>query len=161
MRRPLFVVLAMLLLGRMAAADPCTPARGHGDLTDEQLFAKASAVVIARIYRVEEVKVERATETSPPITTVEATLRVEEVLKGAPPADGKVGAAVVLGCGMTLLAGLDHLLFLGSGNIVEDGNLPGSNVGARWILKRSDGKVVYAPRGQLEKLRELAKKEQK
>ena len=82
MRRLLFPVLAMLLLTRMAAASPCTPPRGHGGPTDEDLFAKASAVLIARIYRVEEVKVERASEASPPTVTVEGTLRVEEVLKG-------------------------------------------------------------------------------
>ena len=68
---------------------------------------------------------------------------------------------VLLSCGMPLLAGLDHLLFLGPGNIVEDGNLPGSNVGAEFILSRWDGKMARPLQDRLEKLRELAKKQQR
>jgi hypothetical protein len=161
MRKPLLFILAMLLPASMAVADPCAKAGGHVPIGEEELFAKASAVFIARVYRVEEVKVERAGESSPPITTVEGTFRLEEVLKGAPPADNKLIAVVRLGCGLPLLAGLDYLLFLARGNTVHDGGRPGSNVGASLILKREDGEVVYPPRKKLDKLREMAKQQQK
>jgi hypothetical protein len=81
-------------------------------LSDEELYAKASAVFVARVVRTEE-----ARGLSPfshePEPIVEATIRPVETLKGRPPADGKV-RTLRWGnsCSLPLIAAEDYLFFL-------------------------------------------------
>jgi hypothetical protein len=158
-RKPLLLALTMLLQAGMQAALACGYTPGHGP-TEEELFAKAAVVLVGRVSVVDEVKIEHASASSPPTVTVEGTVRVEEVLKGTPPADNKVTAVVRLGCGIPLLAGLDFVLFLDRGKAVHDGGVPGSNVGAIPIFKGPNGRLMSPFPNKLEKLRERAKQQQ-
>jgi hypothetical protein len=132
------------------------------------MFAKASTVFIARVVRVEEAGLvslhelqayppwrraeelpNRTIESVPPWPAIEASLRIVEVLKGQPPADGKVRAPRYVLCGGTMiLAGLDHVFFLFEGNFVH-----------AWTAGR------VPTRGQadayVDRLRELSKREQR
>src|SRR5262245_5144256 len=106
MRGHPFFVLAMLLLVNLEAAVACS--RTDTPPTNEELFAKASAVFVGHLVRVEEdgvvslselrayAKLPRdvSVESLPPIPAVQATFRVVEVFKGQPPADGKIRAPV-------------------------------------------------------------------
>jgi hypothetical protein len=152
-KRSLFVVA--LTLAMLEAADACSYTRGWP--SEEELFAKATVAFVGYVTRVEEVKVERTGESSPPTVTLEATFRVEEVLKGTPPPDSKLKALVHLGCNAPVLAAVNYLFFLDRDGVVHDGNIPGSSVGALIIPKRWDGEVDQATRRRLERLRVLSK----
>jgi hypothetical protein len=157
MRKLLFLVLAMLLPAGIQAAVACSPVPGRGSPSHEELYARGTAVLLVHITRVEEIKIERASASASPMVTLEGIFRVNEALKGTPPADGKFKAVVLLRCGLPLLAGVDYLLFLDPANRVLDGNDPGSNAGARFILKGPDGKMDRMSQDLLEKLRDLAR----
>jgi len=107
----------MLLLGRLEAAGACQISDPH---TDEQLYAKASAVFVGRIFRTEEVegRLEFAgTVDLRVVPLVEATFRLVEVLKGDPPVDRKIRGLIGHStCGVSLLVGFDYLIFLNEGS---------------------------------------------
>lgn len=140
MRRQLFFLLVMLLFTKAEAARACSYAPGYEPPSLEELFAKATAVFVGRVVRVEEagvvsvreilavppwVKVETVppkdfVESLPPYPAIEATFRVVEIVKGQPPADGKVRAPRYVHCnGPLVLAGLDHIFFLSESNFVR------------------------------------------
>jgi hypothetical protein len=123
----------------MEAANACSYAPGHGPPSDEELFARASAVFVGHIFRVEEAGV----------------AQVLESLKGQPPVESKVRAPTIAPCSFPLLPGLDYLFFLYQDNFIR-----GFGEGARPISNWLGGKDDNAPmQRQLEKLRELSKKE--
>ena len=112
--------------------------------TDEEQFNKASAVFVGHVTKTEEVSLSfNGMPTKVP--AVEGTVRVVEVLKGEPPADGKV-QDLVFGpgnCSLGLFAGLDYLFFLH---------------GDKWVLWPGGSKTFIningtEPRQLLEKLR--------
>ena len=81
--------------------------------TDAELFAKAHSVFLAHIVRTDE-KAPRTDIFKASVSYVEGDFQVVEVLKGQPPADGKVND-LVFGpgnCSLGLLAGLDYLFFI-------------------------------------------------
>jgi hypothetical protein len=135
-RRQFFLALAILLLARMEPATACS--RVEPAPSDEELFAKATAVFVGHVARVEEagavsisellasppwIKTKwqpSEAESLPPSPAVEATFRVVEVFKGQPPADGKIRAPVGNYCtGPILLVGSDQVFFLYKGNFVR------------------------------------------
>lgn len=117
MRRPLYVLVAMLVLGTLDAARACT-----GDfLSYEQHLAEASTVFIGRILRTEEAGTIRESDDSSPEPAVEGTFRVVGVLKGEPPADGKVRASASMHCNEILLAGQEYAIFLYGDNLIRRG----------------------------------------
>jgi hypothetical protein len=85
--------------------------------TDEQLFAKASAVFVAHIVRTEETEGLFGQSHE---KLVEATFDVMEALKGDPPSDRKIKSFVYGpgNCSVPLLAGIDYLILLREGNWV-------------------------------------------
>jgi hypothetical protein len=176
MRRQLCAVFAMLLLARMEAAIACSYAPGHGPPSDEELFAMASTVFVGHLVRVEEAGVvserelltfppwakvdslppREVIEAFPPWPAVEGTLRVVEVFKGQPPADGKIRAPIYMHCvGPLLLAGLDYVIFLYEGNFVR------SSVESRGVFSRPTREQDGEHKRLQEKLRELRKNQQK
>jgi hypothetical protein len=180
MRRPVFFLLAILLL--LAGPEPAGAcSRAGPEPTDEERFAKATAIFIGHIFRVEEVGTthvlaERAKERLnqkadlsyiealaireqieklPPIPLVEGSFRVVEVLKGQPPADGKVRSLPFVFCIGALNVGVDYLFFLDRDNFVFI-----ADEGTRALLSwpDRDGEMERQQRS-LQKLRELSKKE--
>ena len=112
MRKLPYLLLAMLFLGGPEAARACS---WYPPPSDEDLFAKASAVFVARIVGAEEVEVQYpAPRWGPSVRgpAVEATFRLIEVLKGQPPADGKVRGPPPFVCVRPLAVGLDYVIFL-------------------------------------------------
>jgi hypothetical protein len=122
-------------------------------VTEERSFAKASAVFLAHVIRTEETEGENPLLINHPTAPmVEATFPVIEVLKGQPPADGKVRSLVVgYGnyCSIPLFAGLDYVFF------VEDGNFISLLGGTRPFITING----YEPKRLIEKLRALAKQD--
>src|SRR5689334_3680463 len=129
MRRLLPLIGALLLLARTGAANACL--RVGLPPPDEEMFAKASAVFIAHVFRVEETGTTRVLaeqamemleerksglsgpeeaaartriESEPPVPLVEASFRVVEVLKGHPPGDGKVRSLPIVMCSGAVVA---------------------------------------------------------
>src|SRR5262245_48642605 len=109
-------LLVLLLLARTDAAVACSVSLPFY----ENLDAAASAVFVGRLVSVEEAGVVSAGEL-PPRVAVEGTFRVIEVLKGQPPADGKVRAPAFEACGPLLLAGWEYVFFLHEGNFIASG----------------------------------------
>jgi hypothetical protein len=136
------LLIALLFLANPAAGLACS----YGDLpdSDEELFASASTVFLARVVRTEEVK-----GLSPSMPTmVEATFRVVEIFKGQPPRDGKVssGRLEEANCSADLRAAQDYVFFLG-----EDGQVSG-------LTARRLNHPDWPPdRALLERLRKLAR----
>jgi hypothetical protein len=87
---------------------------------------------------------------------VEGTFHVVEVLKGHPPADGKIRAPVPEACfGPLLLVGFDHVVFLNEGNLIR-------SWGEAMFLYRHPGHPEGGgSKRLLEALRNLGKKEPK
>jgi hypothetical protein len=152
MRRLLLLVLAMPLLAGIDTARACSYSPGHGPPTEEQLFARASAVFVARIVRVEEAGTVRVLESGPPATAVEAAFRLKEVLKGMPPPDGKVRAPAITICALPLLAGVDYVFFLYGDNFVHTSFGAGARPLLDWPSRSLASRV-------LARLREVSKKE--
>ena len=112
MRRLLYVLGAILLLGLREPASACSMVNPP---TDAELFAKASTVFVGRIVRTEEIESYQypGAGIGP---APEGTFRLVEVLKGEPPADRKVVGPIFMMCMMPLMAGLDYLIFLNDGS---------------------------------------------
>ncbi|HET7089068.1 MAG TPA: hypothetical protein VFL17_10490 [Anaerolineae bacterium] len=118
MRKPLYVLIAMLLLGKLEAASACSMVPLP---SDADLFAKASTVFVARIVRAEEVEMQFPTSRWGQGVTgsgVDGTFRLIEVLKGQPPADGKVRGPMPFMCMMPLMVAVDYVIFLNEGDNV-------------------------------------------
>lgn len=136
-RLPSIALALLALAAGRALACPTTP-----KLTDEEQFTEASAVFVAHVSKTEEVSASfGGVATQGP--TVEATVQLIEVLKGAPPIDGIVRDRVASPdyCGLPLFAGLDYVFFLSGDNGVL---LPGATkgfftlqgMGARQLLEK-------------------------
>src|SRR5262249_47367517 len=98
----------LLLLIATGAAMACSSIE---PVSDERSFANASAVFVGHVLRTEETQSPDPQPADHATTRmVEATVRTIEVLKGQPPADGKV-RSLVYGpgnCSVALLAGVDY-----------------------------------------------------
>jgi hypothetical protein len=115
MRKLLSVLFAMLLLGQLEAASACkfyAGSKQHPGGPQEQLYEQASTVFVGHVVRTEEAEPLRdhMYGTSTPVLV--ATLRIEEALKGEPPADGKVRAYAKQRCNVLLVPGFDYVIFL-------------------------------------------------
>src|SRR5262249_43912088 len=115
MPRWLRLSTALLLLSGPTAALACS----FVEHSEEERFAEASAIFLARVVQTEEIAGLVPVRDGRPFSIIEAKFLVIEVFKGQPPTDGKVrslkdpdGAA----CAEPLLAPHDYLFFLG-----EDG----------------------------------------
>ena len=115
MRKLVYLLAAVPLLGKLEAASACT----FGFFTYEQHLAKASTAFIGRILRTEEAGTMRESDDSSPEPAVEGTFRVVGVLKGEPPADGKVRASASMHCNVPLRAGQDYAIFLYGDNLIR------------------------------------------
>jgi len=116
MRKLLYLLFATLLLGRLESASACQ------ELLDppyERFLARASTVFVGHIVRTEEAGTIRTADHLPPVPVVEGTFRVVEVLKGEPPADGKVRATAHIHCNLRLLAGQAYAIFLYEDNFIR------------------------------------------
>jgi hypothetical protein len=147
----------MLLLGRLEAASACS---WYPHPTDEGLFEKAAAVFVAHIVRAEEVEVQYPAPRWGPDAkgpAVEATFRLIEVLKGQPPADGKIRGPIPMMCMMALQAGLDYVIFLNEGDTFI---VWAADKGTRPLIDtpRADDAACYYRQCTLEKLRDLGRK---
>src|SRR5262245_59765572 len=86
---------AVVLLGALEPAHACrffAGSKQHPGSPQEQLFEMASTVFVGHVIRTEEAGPLRDHKYATPMRVLEATLRIKEVLKGDPPADGKVRA---------------------------------------------------------------------
>jgi hypothetical protein len=145
--------LLFLLLVASVVLVNTTPVRAcsYEKFSDEQLFAKASAIFVAHVTRTEE-----ATGASPLSgkreVIVEGSFRVIETLKGQAPADGKVKSPIWSNgnCGVLLVAAVDYLFFLHDDNYVL---IPG---GSRSIVL--DGAESVETSSLLQGLRALSDK---
>jgi hypothetical protein len=154
MRRLLLAVLATLSLARMEAASACSYAPGYRPPSDEDLFAKASAVFVGHLVRIEEVGIGFGELRRWPM--LEGTFRVVEVFKGEPPADGKIRAPRYFLCtGPMLFAGFDYVFFLNDDNLVR------SHEQATFVYDPPDDDIVGARKRLLDKYRALSKTEPK
>jgi hypothetical protein len=149
MLRLLLLFYGIASLINAAPAHACSFDR----LSDEQLFARASTVLVAHVVRTEE-----ALGLSPlsdkPEVIVEASFRVIEVLKGPLPTDGKVKSFMPRNgnCSVLLLPATDYLFFLNNDlNFVEisDGSRPIFLEGAEIVV--SETKIL------LQRLRAISK----
>jgi hypothetical protein len=102
-------LLCWVLVASTTAADACFGGQG----TIEYGFARARTVFAARVVRTEEAQMLLGREIR---TIVEATFRVSEVFKGAPPQEQKVRSLVYgpTNCTIPLLVGWDYVFFLSS-----------------------------------------------
>jgi hypothetical protein len=153
MRRLLYLLTAILLLGQLEAASACSMANPP---TDAQLFEKAAAVFVARVYRTEEIELP-GIGGAPPTRGVEGAFRLEERLKGEPPANGTFKAPLVLMCGTPLLAGFDYAVFLDRDGFM----IQALDKGTQLLLELSPGiedKLCVSKACRVPKLRALAGK---
>jgi hypothetical protein len=144
MYKHLFAIFVIFLLGKGEVASACDLAHS---IPDEQLYAKASAIFIGHLIHTAETRLARIGN-SPPKPVVEGTFQVTEILKGDPPADGKVKTPVLGIICMPLLPGLDYIVFLYGDNIIR-----GPGEGTRPIIDIEDPQE----KRWLEKLRDLGK----
>src|SRR5262245_25593017 len=157
MRKLLYVLLAMLLLGKVEAARAC---QMDNPQSDEQLYAKASTVFVGHIFRTEEIEVQRAVPGADGLRTeraVEATVRLVETLKGDPPVDGKIRdqIAYIDTCLRPLLVGFDYLIVLNAGSNVVVSEF---DAGTRILFGHAvEDKYCRGRQCVLEKLRALGK----
>src|SRR5215467_1006962 len=86
MRKLAYLLLTMLLLGRLEPARAC---KEYLEPPYETFLARASTVFVGHVFRTEEAGTIRTADHLSTVPVVEGTFRV---LKGQPPADGKVRA---------------------------------------------------------------------
>src|SRR5262245_28661412 len=103
MRRRVRLLPVLLLLAKIDAATACPLPTESPAL--ERRYAQASAVFVGHLVSVEEAGVVSTGELVPRRVAVEGTFRVVEVIKGRPPADGKIRAPSLEACGPILWVG--------------------------------------------------------
>jgi hypothetical protein len=113
MQWPYGCLLALILLAKADAAIACSYLTEAPHI--EKSYARASAVFVGRLVRVEETGVDTGESRG---VAVEGTLQVVEVLKGQPPPDSKIQGPTAEGCGPVLIVGWDYLFFLDHGSFV-------------------------------------------
>lgn len=103
--------LIVVSIAQVSPGSACSSAKPIP--TDEELLARASAVVVAHLTSVEEIDVP-ANMKGAYNTIVEASVSTIESIKGSPPKNGKVRSAPFGygNCTLPLLAGADYILFL-------------------------------------------------
>jgi hypothetical protein len=162
MRKLLYVLCAMLLLGHLEAASACRLFAGSKQdprSREEQLFEIASTVFVGHVIRAEEAEPLRKYEDAPPTRVLLATLHVKEVLKGEPPVDGKVRASAEQECNLLLVPGFDYVIFLYKDiDIPPFGNMRAYPLDGYFEPK--PGGYVGEEYRVLNKLRDLSKKAQ-
>jgi hypothetical protein len=162
MRKLLYVLFAMLLLGHLEAANACRFFAGNKqnpDSPQEQLFEMASTVFVGHVIRTEEAEPLRDHKFGTTTRVLEATLRIKEVLKGEPPADGKVRAYASQGCNVLLVPGFEYVIFLFKDNDIPPlGNMRAYPLDG--YFEPIPGGYVGAEYRVLNKLRELSRKAQ-
>jgi len=105
----------LLLLLLQSVAFPllaCSQRPGQAPPTDRELFQKAKAVFIAHVYRTEE-ESRPINGSEKSFAVVDGDFRVIEVLKGTPPANGKVTTFIPSpgNCAVMLMSGGDYIFF--------------------------------------------------
>jgi hypothetical protein len=112
-----FTIAALMLLMTTRAVQACQTLE---PVSEERSFAQASAVFLAHVTRTEETEGNARLKIDPTTPLVEATFRLIEVLKGEPPADGKVRSPVYGpgNCSVPLFAGLDYVFVVEEGGFV-------------------------------------------
>jgi hypothetical protein len=149
------LLLLLCLIGSALLVD-ASPARAClcERSSDEELFAMASSVFVAHVFRSEE-----ATGLVPllgdkPETIVEASFRTVEVLKGQPPPSGKMKALTwSSSCSVLLYPAVDYLIFLRDDDFV----LPCA--GSRSISLEGHESVTTVSKSLLQRLRALPRQE--
>jgi hypothetical protein len=109
-----FFVVSILLLTNCGAS-ACSWDR---TVSHEQLFARATSVFIGHIVRTEEIDNSNDGQRE---MTIEGAVRVVEMLKGSPPADGKIRSRVYGpgNCTIPIMAGTDYLLFIHEDDLIS------------------------------------------
>ena len=146
MNRMFAAVIGLAISGPISSAIGCSTLGPPP--SDEDLFRKASTVFVARVVRTEEKQVVWKGAKNPE-SIVEGDFQVVEILKGQPPAGGKV-RDLTFGpgnCSLGLLAGMDYLFFIQP----DQENLVLWPTGSRMIINRQGTEVVKL----LELLRKL------
>jgi len=144
-RNLLVLVLLQLVAFPLLA---CSRPPGEAPPTESELFQKAQAVFVAHVYRTAEGT--RSIDSSEkPFPVVEGEFRVIEVLKGVPPANGKVATLVPSpgNCAVLMVAGVDYVFFVQEGHDLiwwPDGSQAFTNLQA------------IEPKKYLERLRKIA-----
>lgn len=118
MRKLLYALFGVLLIGKMEAARACVV----GADNYEHSLAIASTVFVGHIVQTEEAGTIQLHGRFPPEPVAEATFRVLGVLKGRPPADGKVRFRANGYCNVELLAGQTYAIFLYGDNLIRGHN---------------------------------------
>jgi len=122
-------------------------------VSDEELFAQASSVFIAHIVRSEEAMSLSPHSPDKPETIIEASFTIVEILKGQPPAGGKVKSETWgWSCAMTLYPAVDYLIFLHGNDFIH------ACGGSRPIILHGADEVTTKTRKLLEGLRALQTK---
>lgn len=103
----------------------------------ERSHAAASTVFVGRIVRTEEAGTIQRPDHLQPESAVEATFRVVGVMKGQPPADGKVRLRADWTCNVRLLAGQTYAIFLYGDNVVWWPNMGTTRL---WQVQNIDAK---------------------
>jgi hypothetical protein len=161
MRKLVYLLLTMLLLGRLEAASACrfyVGSKQHPGGPQEQLYGQASTVFIGHVISTEEASPLLDDEKAPLTPMMVATLRVIEVLKGEPPADGKVRASASQDCNVLLVPGFDYVIFLYGDNLVRPPNLGAYTLYG--YFEPLPGGYIGQQKRVLDKLRELSRKAQ-
>ncbi len=87
-------------------------------MSREEQFAHATSVFIGHIVQTKEIE---DTIDGQPEMIIEGTFRVVEMLKGSPPANGKIKSRVYGpgNCTIPIMAGTDYLLFIHEDSLVS------------------------------------------
>lgn len=109
---PKFLLLLLLQLYAFPSI-ACSTRPGYTPPATPELFKEAKTVFTAHVYRTEEKSGSKSTDETQ-FTILEGEFRVIEVLKGTPPADNKIKAAL-LPCGGVLIPSFDYIFFVRDG----------------------------------------------
>ncbi len=146
------LLLLLYLIGSALLVD-ATPARACAcaRLSEEQLFAQASSVFVAHVFRSEEATGLAPLVSDKPTTIVEASFRTVEILKGKPPPSGKVkGLTLRYDCSVLLYPAMDYLIFL------HDDDFVLACGGSRSISLEGHDSVTILSKNLLQRLRALS-----
>jgi hypothetical protein len=115
MRRVLCFFVVSILLLTICEANACSWDR---TVSRDQLFAQATSVFIGHIVQTKEVEDSIDGQRQ---MIVEGVVGVVEMLKGPPPADGKIRSRIYGpgNCTIPILAGTDYLLFIHQDNLIS------------------------------------------